>query len=274
MTPSGLVVFTDLDGTLLDEKTYSYKASQPAIEKLKRLAVPVILCSSKTYAEMLPLWKELALKAPFIVENGGAIYSPVGYFPFALPGFKTRGSFNVLELGVDVRLLRQALAEAAERSHAAVRPFSAMSIEEVSALTDLTKDQARLALKRKYDEPFVLEQGDQEMLFRSLTDQGLTVTQGGRFFHLIGRHEKGKAVKILLDLYRRKDSGVISVGLGDSGNDLPLLLQVDRPVLVKKSNGSYDPQVLRRMPCIEQTSAIGPVGWREAIDEILKATTA
>ena len=73
MTPSGLIVITDLDGTLLDEKSYSYQASLPAIQRLKSAGIPLVLCSSKTYSEILPLWRELDLKDPFIVENGGAI---------------------------------------------------------------------------------------------------------------------------------------------------------------------------------------------------------
>jgi mannosyl-3-phosphoglycerate phosphatase len=59
------------------------------------------------------------------------------------------------------------------------------------------------------------------------------------------------------------------MGLGDSANDLPLLLQVDRPILVRKTNGSYDPEVLREMPQVELTQAMGPHGWREAIEKVL-----
>lgn len=268
MTPSGLII-TDLDGTLLDEKTYSYEASLPAIQRLKSIGVPVILCSSKTHGEILPLWKELALKDPFIVENGGAIYSPTGYFPFPLPGFKSQRSFKVLELGTDVGTLREVLAETADRCHATVKSFGTMSVDEICALTGLTRDQATLALKREYDEPFLIEGGDRERLFRALIGKGFTVTRGDRFFHLIGGHEKGKAAKILLDLYRRRDSAAMSIGLGDSVNDLPLLIQVDRPILIRRPDGSWDPEVLRTMPQIERTREIGPEGWREAIEKIL-----
>jgi mannosyl-3-phosphoglycerate phosphatase len=272
LTPPGLIVVTDLDGTLLDEKSYSYEASLPAVEKLKSIGVPVILCSSKTHAEVVALWKELALKDPFVVENGGAIYSPARYFPFPLPGFKSRRSFKVLELGTDVGQLREVLAETADRCHVTVRSFSAMSVGEICALTGLTSDQAGLALKREYDEPFLIERGDRERLFRALIGKGLTVTRGGRFFHLTGGHEKGNAVKILLDLYRRRNSATMSVGLGDSANDLPVLLQVDRPVLIRRPDGSYDPEVVKTMPHVKQTQGMGPNGWSEAIEKILAET--
>ncbi|MGH7828798.1 MAG: HAD hydrolase family protein, partial [Candidatus Binatia bacterium] len=61
MTFSGLIIITDLDGTLLDESTYSFQASLPAIQRVTSQGIPLILCSSKTRSEILPLWKELAL---------------------------------------------------------------------------------------------------------------------------------------------------------------------------------------------------------------------
>ena len=45
------LVFTDLDGTLLDE-SYSWDLAQPAIDLLRSASIPIILNSSKTVAEM------------------------------------------------------------------------------------------------------------------------------------------------------------------------------------------------------------------------------
>jgi mannosyl-3-phosphoglycerate phosphatase len=269
MTPHRLVVITDLDGTLLDGKTYGYDASLPAIRRLKALEIPLVLCSSKTYGEVVLLWRELGLAGPFIVEDGGAIYVPAGYFPFPLPGFKSRASFKSLALGTDVRALRKILAETANGCRATVRSFGTMSAEEISALTGLTRDQARLALEREYDEPFLIEGGDGERLLRTLIGKGFTVSRGNRFFHLTGKHDKGKAVKIVLDLYRRENPQIFSVGLGNSANDLPLLNQVDRPVLVRDPAGGWDREVMEKIPLIELSQGIGPKGWAEAIEKIV-----
>jgi len=46
------VFFTDLDGTLLDFHTYSFNPALPALEHLKAHEVPLIICSSKTRAEI------------------------------------------------------------------------------------------------------------------------------------------------------------------------------------------------------------------------------
>ena len=80
-----LIVFTDLDGTLLDHNNYRWEAARPALEQLRARRMPVVLCTSKTRAEVLPLWEELGLRDPFVVENGGAVYIPRDYFPFPLP---------------------------------------------------------------------------------------------------------------------------------------------------------------------------------------------
>jgi len=71
-----VVVFTDLDGTLLDHQTYEWEEAKPALNRCKALQVPLILVSSKTRAEMDVLRHELGLISPFISENGGGIFFP------------------------------------------------------------------------------------------------------------------------------------------------------------------------------------------------------
>ena len=81
-----------------------------------------------------------------------------------------------------------------------------------------------------------------------------------------------EAVKLLLGLYRRWYSSIFCVGLGSSANDLPLLSQVDRPLLIRKPDGSWDSEVVENMISIERTQAIGPPGWKEAVEKILNGT--
>jgi mannosyl-3-phosphoglycerate phosphatase family protein len=273
VNPLRLVIITDVDGTLLDQESYSYERSLPAISRLLSLNVPLVLCSSKTRAELQRLWQELHLKDPFIVENGGAIYVPPHYFPFALRGFNSTGSFPQMELGTRVSKLRAVLVDTASQRGVKVRFFGSMSAEEIAALTGLTADQAALAREREYGEPFLVEGKNQDRFVRALIGKGFSVTRGDRFFYLTGNHDKGTAVKILLDLYRRMEGKLTSVGLGNSANDFPLLCHVDRPVLVRRSDGAWDADITEKLPFIERTEAAGPLGWSEAIDRIL-ATTA
>jgi len=271
LNSSRLIIITDIDGTLIDQETYSYESSLPAISRLLSLKIPLVLCSSKTRAEILRLRQELHLNDPFIVENGGAICAPAGYFPFPLRG--SIRSLPTIELGTRVSKLRQMLTDTASQCHVKVRFFGSMSVDEIAGLTGLTGDQAALAQKREYGEPFLIDGKNQDKLVRALIGKGLSVTRGDRFFYLTASHDKGKALKILLDLYRRIEPRITTVGLGNSDNDFPLLCQVDRAVLVRKPDGSWDPEITQKLPFVERTEAMGPLGWREAIDKILASTT-
>lgn len=266
---SQLIVVTDLDGTLLDQRTYSYELSLPALRRLQAGRIPIVLCSTKTSAEMLPLWRELGLKDPFICESGGAIYFPRDYLKARVSGFKSAGAFEVLELGTDILRLRAALAEAAGRCRVGLRSFGQMNADELAALTGLTPEQCFRAGQRQYDEPFLVQSGDVENLSVVLQAQGLTVTRGDRFYHLTGGHNKRDAVVELLDLHRRQYGPTVAIGLGNSANDWPMLSAVDWPVLVKNPDGCWDAAVVGRMADIERTDGVGPQGWRETIDRIL-----
>jgi len=264
-----IVVITDLDGTLLDQQTYSYESSLPAVQRLWTWRIPIVLCSTKTRAEMLPLWRQLELRDPFICESGGAIHVPPGYFQFTAIEMKRNGPFEVLELGSDVHGLRERLAQAARSCGVVFRSFGSLSLDEINELTGLPRDQAFRAWQREYDEPFVIESGNAAQLIAALQAHGLTVTKGDRFYHLTGGHGKGEAVRRLLDLYRRQWGDVVSVGLGNSANDLPFLREVDRPVLVRNPDRSWDSEVIQSLPSVARTECVGPQGWREAIEQIL-----
>jgi mannosyl-3-phosphoglycerate phosphatase len=264
-----LIVITDLDGTLLDQRTYSYELSLPALRRLQASRIPIVLCSTKTSAEMLPLWRELGLKDPFICESGGAIFFPRDYLKACVSDLKTAGTFEVLELGTDVLRLRAALAAAAADCRVGLRSFGQMDVDEIAALTGLAPEQAFRAGERQYDEPFLVRSGDVEKLSAVLRAQGLTLTRGDRFYHLTGGHSKRDAVVKLLHLHRRQYGDAVAIGLGNSANDWPMLSAVERPVLIKNPDGGWDTTVVERLPDIERTEGIGPQGWRETIDRIL-----
>ncbi len=267
-----LIVFTDLDGTLLDHNNYRWEAARPALEQLQARRMPVVLCTSKTRAEVLPLWEELGLRDPFVVENGGAVYIPRNYFPFPLPKARSDAQFQVLELGEPYQKLVRALDEAAKTGGVQVRGFSRMTDKEVAKLCNLKVAAARLARRREFDEPFVIEKATpqrKERFFNWLRERGLRWREGGRFLHLMGGNDKGAAVEQASDLYRKMYTAIRTVGLGDSPNDLDFLAVVDEPVLVAKPDGSHDAEVRSKLPQIRLAKGAGPEGWKEAIEEIL-----
>ena len=92
------LVFTDMDGSLLDHHTYSYLDALPQLHRLEHLGIPVIPATSKTRAELEHLRAELGNKNPFIVENGAAVFIPVGYFDTQPAGTVEREGYWVREM--------------------------------------------------------------------------------------------------------------------------------------------------------------------------------
>jgi mannosyl-3-phosphoglycerate phosphatase len=265
-----LIVFTDLHGTLLDQITHSYQASLPALRKLQASKMPVILCSKKTRAEVEPLWRELALEEPYIFENGGAICFTPGRFPFEDEAARSESNLNIIELGSRIGALRAGLAEVARRLHIRVRSFGDMSAKDIVELTGLTRQQAQSASMREYDEPFLIDEpGRERMLTTALRMKGFTVTRGERFFHLSRGSDKGKAARLLTEHYRRDGGSWVTVGLGNSANDLSLLLAVDRPILIRNPDRSWDSTITQSIPGIRKTMSIGPEGWTESVEKLL-----
>jgi len=268
-----ILIFTDLDGTLLDYHTYSYDQALSGLQLIKQREIPLILCSSKTRAEVEVYRKKLKNNHPFISENGGAIFVPRKYFKIKLAGFVDKLGYWVKELGVSYLLLRKELVRVTSKFGQPVYGFGDMNPKEIASLCKMTYKDAELAKWREYDETFYfLKSIDDETLQRikeEFAKDGLNLLKGGRFFHLTGQNDKGKAVQILTDLYKQElKTKIKTIGLGDSQNDLPLLKNCDLAILVKKTDGSYDEKVVAE---IKPTLAdgIGPEGWNKAILEII-----
>jgi mannosyl-3-phosphoglycerate phosphatase len=270
-----LIVFTDLDGSLLDGTTYSYEAATPALAALREQGIPLILVSSKTRAEMELLRQHLNHRDPFIVENGGAVYIPHGLFEFPFERMRTRSPYQVIELGLPYHMLRDVLKQIEDVVETPLQGFGDLSVEAIMQVTGLSHAEAILAKQREYDEPYLL-QGPQALIEEvcgQIVTRGLRWTKGGRLFHLMGENDKGEAASVLLRCYYRQQrirgqvELIETVGIGDSINDAPLLAMVDYPILVQKPDGSYDPDI--HLSGMIRAPGIGPVGWNEAVLELL-----
>ncbi len=266
-----MLIFTDLDGTLLDHHTYSFKPALPALKALKERHIPLIICTSKTRAEIEKWRQELQNDHPFISENGGAIFIPKGYFSHKFCFEREKNNYLVIELGTPYSHLREILSRIRDSLGLALKGFGDLSDEEVARLCGLSTEEARLAKKREYDEPFLL---DEENLLKKIQKAaGLSnfqVTRGGRFFHLMGENDKGVAFRLLTDIYRKNSEHIETIALGDSLNDQSMLRAADHPVLVQKPDGSYDPEV--KLPSLRFAPGIGPAGWNEAVLELVNTT--
>jgi mannosyl-3-phosphoglycerate phosphatase len=263
-----ILIFTDLDGTLLDDRSYDFRPALPALKVIQSRKIPLIVVSSKTRAEIAFFMELLSLEGPFIAENGGGVFFPTS---FALPqeySYRKVDRFNALFMGRPIK-------EVLERSRKLkedfdFRGFSEMSAQEISSLTGLTLEDALRASKREFDEPILLKGSvdNREMFCKKAAQYGLDCVHGGRFIHLFLGGNKGVAVTEVIDIYKRLKGALFTIALGDSPNDISMLKTVDKAVVMKGRDGTYMKGLTH--PDIIKAGGNGPGAWNRVMLSILE----
>lgn len=249
----GVVVFSDLDGTLLDHDGYSFEAAKPALADLAQCGIPIVPSTSKTLAELENLSAAIGLSAAAIAENGAAI----------------RFADGTIDRAISRADILAALSDLPNAIRSCMTCFCDMSVDRIVALTGLDRQSAAQAAAREASEPF-LWQGDAAGLAdltARLDADNLQVTQGGRFFHIVPPRDKAQAMQTMLAQYKRQPQ---SWALGDGPNDVSMLLAADRAALI--ANHHLDTQsLLPRQHQLHLTTRQGSAGWRDAIAVFLAA---
>ena len=260
---SQLIVFTDLDGTLLDHDTYDWQPAVPALETLRARNIPVVLVSSKTLAELEDYRAQLELAHPVVAENGAAVDIPDDCFPAS-----TFSAGTVLRAE-----LQSAYREVKRAGGFSCEAFFEFGVQGIIRETCLTEEQAARANDRRASEPVLWCDTDERAVEfeREMAERGLRCIRGGRFLHLMGNTSKEQAVRELLEAYSNKWPGraLTSVSLGDGPNDLGMLAATDIAVIIPGKHNHR--MTLESQNRILRPESAGPAGWNEAILRILAA---
>jgi len=259
-----LLVFSDLDGTLLDHDTYDWSPAAPALDAVRRRGAPVVPVSSKTLAEIDRYRQALSLDGPAVAENGAVIDAPPGYFP--------------RDPEAPCSVERQALDTAFEELRAAggydCEAFFEMGVDGIVAATGLEPQAARLANERRATEPVLWRDSEARLadFASAAAERGLRVLRGGRFVHLMGDADKAIAMRALVTAFRAKwpDDDLETVALGDGPNDLDMLRAADVAVVIPGRHGQ--PMPMGDHPRVLCPDEPGPAGWAAAIRDILSGS--
>ena len=264
-------IFTDLDGTLLDHDNYSFTPALTTLAELKRAAIPVIPNTSKTYVELVELRRKLDLHGPFIVENGAAVYIPVNYFSHQPIGTIQQDGYWVKSLVHLREHWLSLLPSVPVELTALFTNMNNMTVNDIVNATGLDAASATLASQRQYGEP-VLWHGNaaQKQLFiQHLNKQGATVLEGGRFLHVCGNCNKGKAMDWLMEQFKffNPQQTPYSIALGDGNNDIAMLEAAQYAAII--SSPVHIPPKLKRKQRLITSKNTGPTGWAEVLAKLL-----
>ncbi len=263
------VVFTDLDGTLIHPLTHSYAPALDALRLLQEKGVPIVFCSAKTRGEQQVYREELDIKAPFIVESGGAIFIPKDYFRFPFTYDKVTKEYFVIELGLPYQELRRKLKKVKEMVDSQLVGFGDMEVEEIAREAALNLRFAELSKEREYSEIVKVEgsKRDVNIILDKLKEMGLNCTPRGKFYEITAGNDKGKAVQILTSLFKLNFGDTVTAGIGDDETDAPMLSAVNLPILVQGPGNRWGKVKAKD---IWKVRGIGPEGWNRAIKELVE----
>jgi len=262
-----LIIFTDLDGSLLDSESYSASPADTLFGLLDSHGIPVIFNSSKTFPEMIKIRRLTDNHQPFVVENGSAVYVPLDHEIAVAEGLESVDGYRRYVLGQERQQIQSFLRSM--QAEFRFRPLTEMSAAECIEVTGLTRADVLMAQTREFSEPLLWHDNEDALntLATKTAAAGFHLVIGGRFVHLMGSTDKNLAQCWLVNqmrLIHGKDFKVMA--LGDSENDAQMLADADYPVLIRSDKHRF-PEI-KTKASLYRTTRIGPSGWHEAVRRI------
>lgn len=243
------LIFSDLDGTLLDHKTYVFDKAKPALKLIKRKKIPLVLTSSKTHSEIQKIQHKLLNNDPFIFENG----SGVSY------------GGQIVNFGISHKIIQEKLTKLSKSYK--FKCYTKLKLIDAMHLTGLSETDAKLSQQRKFSEPIVWadDEHKKDEFLDEVKKNGLIGVEGGRFLTISSHHDKAKALNwVKLKLEKDQNQLFKTIGLGDGKNDINMINACDIKILIKNNNEN-----LHQKNWI-YSKKIGPSGWNEEIIKVLK----
>ncbi len=256
---SSVWVVSDVDGTLMDH-SYDLTPAKETIKTLQKLSIPVILCTSKTASEVKVIRKELNLTDPYIVENGAAIY-----------GESLKNVNGEIILGKKYEFLEEILKLISKEIDYKLIPLNNLTDQEATMLTGLRGNALNLMRDRHWSMPFLNPPSFLDEKINTCCKKfKVDIFKGNRMSHLLSTNSnKGKAINALKNYSNAQNIQII--GLGDSPNDLPLLLNSDIRIVIPGIKGP-NLDLLDQLKDLEFSLAIEPngYGWKNEINKLIK----
>ena len=255
-----VVIFTDLDGSLLHRDTFKFDTIKDYISSLIDQGVTIIPNSSKTEKEIEKFNEELGVNLPYISENGSSIQG-LNLINANFPN-KIVLSRQKEEL---IKIFNDKIPEQLKDKCIQISKINKKEQEKIFGQKD---DNLKNALNRKYTLPFLFkgDKNEKNKLSKILSDNSLTLQEGGRVINLCDNINKVKSMNKVIKILKKTEDKINSIAVGDNYNDLDMLKSCDVPCLVfnekfKLDQINIDNLIFSNMP--------SPEGWADVIKKAL-----
>ena len=252
-----VLIFSDLDGTLLNRDTFSFDEIKNYILYLISNDISLIPNSSKTKEEINEFNKKLGEDLPYIVENGAAI--------FDLHLINSNFPEEIV-LSREIEEILSIFNEKIPKNLVSKLKFlHNLDLSDQMKILGLSKEKIRNALKRKYSIPLLFNGNISEKreIKNLVKSAGLTLQEGGRVINLCDNVSKSTAMKKVVKLFNKiSNDKLTTIAVGDNFNDLEMLKNSDIPCLV--FNDKFTLETININNCLVSKKS-APEGWEEIV---------
>ena len=255
-----LIIFTDLDGSLLHRDTFKFDKIKDYIKSLIDEGIIIIPNTSKTEKEIEAFINELGSNLPFISENGSSIHG--------LNLINNNFPNKIVLSREKQELIKIFNSKVPENLKAKCKFISEMNSKQQNNIFGLKDNNLKNALSRKYTVPFIFEgkKIEKNKLLKILISHSLTMQEGGRVLNLGDNTDKVKSMKQVLKIYKKIESKIKVIAVGDNFNDLDMLRNCDIPCLVFNDQFKQDQINIDNLIVSNKPS---PEGWADVIKTAL-----
>jgi mannosyl-3-phosphoglycerate phosphatase family protein len=266
MNSEEIIIFTDLDGSLLNHDNFEFKKIKDFILECLLIGIKIIPNSSKTKKEIEIFSSQLGMKLPYIVENGAAIHN----LDVLNPAFKIENNSLVLSRTIE-EILEIFNKEVPKNFKEKCSFLKDMDKKQQQQILGLSEQFLPFALDRDYSIPFIFN-GSHHLIdeFRLILETlEMKLHEGGRVFNISDNCSKGSALKSLIDKLKKDFLlNPFIIVVGDSPNDISMLKEAHQPCVVPLPNkNNLDNLEIKNILRAKQCA---PEGWEEVIRSSLK----
>lgn len=255
---SKIIIFTDLDGTLLDKTKFHFRQAKKYINELISKNIIIIPISSKTEKEIRLFLREIKHNLPFVTENGSEIYN-LNLLKKTFPRKITlaRDKLKIYEIfnkKIDPQILENC------------EFVFKMTKRKQTKILGLKGKKLNASLHRKFTFPFIFRGSKfkKNKLLKDTNKMGLNILEGGRVMSLGDKIDKGYAVNKILKLTRNKlKSKIHTIAVGDNSNDLSMLNVSEYPCVI----GNKNLKIKNKNKSF--SSDYAPLGWKIAVKKAI-----